>query len=126
MLTLCNGVSALVVDTHFCFALVLYRTVAPILSGSVFAGSLSSATLAIGFPFNYNLIFVLFGIVFLSTVVMATCLPSTINKQKIIEDIEESASEAGSEVTGSEPATQTKTDVIVNGSLHSAAEGTRT
>ena len=95
-------------------------------SGSVFAGSLSSATLSIGFPFDYNLIFVIFGLVFLFTVVMATCLPSTINKQKIIEDVEESVSEAGSEVIGSELATQTKTDVIVNGSSHSAAEGTRT
>ena len=95
-------------------------------SGSVFAGSLSSATLAIGFPFNYNLIFVIFGLVFLSTVVMATCLPSTINKQKIIEDVEESVSETSSEVMGSELATQTKTDVIVNGSSPSAVEGSKT
>ena len=42
--------------------------------------------LAIGFPFNYNLVFVLFGGVFLSTVFLATCLPASLNKQKIIED----------------------------------------
>lgn len=62
------------------------RTVAPIFAGSVFAASLSPATLAIGFPFNYNLIFVLFGGVFLSTAFLATCLPASLNKQKIIED----------------------------------------
>lgn len=62
------------------------RTVAPIFAGSVFAASLSPATLAIGFPFNYNLIFVLFGCVFLSTAFLATCLPASLNKQKIIED----------------------------------------
>ena len=63
-----------------------FRTIAPIFAGSVFAASLSPSTLAIGFPFNYNLIFVLFGVVFLSTVFLATCLPSSLNKQKIIED----------------------------------------
>jgi hypothetical protein len=60
--------------------------IAPIFAGSVFAASLSPTTLAIGFPFNYNLIFVLFGIVFLSTAFLATCLPTSLNKQKIIED----------------------------------------
>lgn len=94
-------------------------------SGSVFASSLSPATLAIGFPFDYNLIFVLFGLVFLGTVVMATCLPSTINKQKIIEDVV-TVSETGSEVARSKLETPTKTDIIQNGSSHSAARGTRT
>ena len=64
------------------------RTIAPIFAGSVFAGSLSPSALALGFPFNYNLIFVICGAVFLSTIVMATCLPSTVNKQKVIEDTE--------------------------------------
>ena len=62
------------------------RTIAPIFAGSVFAASLSPATLAIGFPFNYNLIFVLFGGVFLSTAFLAMCVPASLNKQKIIED----------------------------------------
>ena len=80
--------------------LYLFRTIAPIFAGSVFAGSLSSATLQIGFPFNYNLIFVIFGTVFLSTVVMATCLPSSINKQKVIEDVDVEESKGDrSEVT---------------------------
>ena len=63
-----------------------FRTIAPIFAGSVFAASLSPSTLAIGFPFNYNLVFVLFGVVFLSTAFLAMCLPSSLNKQKIIED----------------------------------------
>ena len=66
---------------------------APLFAGSVFAASLSPSALAIGFPFNYNLVFVIFGTVFLATVVISTCLPSSINKQKIIEDVDASERE---------------------------------
>ena len=67
----------------------------------MFAASLSPSTLAIGFPFNYNLIFVLFGGVFLSTVFLTMCLPSSLNKQKIIEDTTDDDPEIKGESTSS-------------------------
>ena len=80
-----------------------FRTIAPIFAGSVFAASLSPSMLAIGFPFNYNLIFVLFGVVFLSTVFLATCLPSSLNKQKIIEDATDDDDDPEVKGEGAEP-----------------------
>lgn len=85
-----------------------FRTIAPIFAGSVFAASLSPSTLAIGFPFNYNLIFVLFGVVFLSTVFLATCLPSSLNKQKIIEDATDDDDDDDPEVKGEDTEPEVK------------------
>ena len=57
------------------------------IAGSLFSVSLSDATLAFGFPVNYNLVFGVLSIVFMVTVFMVACLPVSINKQKIIEDL---------------------------------------
>jgi hypothetical protein len=56
-------------------------------SGTLFSVSLSDATLGFGFPVDYNLVFVFLSIVFMVTVFMVACLPVSINKQKIIEDL---------------------------------------
>ena len=64
------------------------RCISPVLSGSIFSLSLSKSTTDFGFPVNYHLVFVMFSSVFLSAVFMAACLPKSINKQMIIEDIE--------------------------------------
>ena len=65
---------------------VFSRTLAPVVSGTVFSATLSPATRALGFPVNYSLIFVVFGGVWLLTIAMVTFLPESINRQKIIED----------------------------------------
>ena len=57
------------------------------MAGSLFSTSLSDATLAFGFPVNYNLVFIVMSIIFMVTVFMVACLPISINKQKIIEDL---------------------------------------
>lgn len=74
----------------------------------MFAASLSPSALAIGFPFNYNLVFVLFGGVFLSTVFLAMCLPSSLNKQKIIEDTTNNDPQVEGEPTSSPSAAEIK------------------
>jgi len=58
-----------------------------VVCGSLFSASLSDATLAFGFPVDYNLVFLLLSSVFMATVFMAACLPLSINKQKIVEDL---------------------------------------
>ena len=67
-------------DSFYCHILVpSYRTVAPVFAGSIYSASLTNG---LGFPLNYNLIFIIFGIIMLVVMVMVACLPQTINKQK--------------------------------------------
>ena len=54
----------------------------------MFAGSIYSVSLTngLGFPLNYNLIFIIFGIIMLVVMVMVACLPPSINKQKVVHN----------------------------------------
>ena len=62
------------------------RSVSPILFGFVFSLSLSETTLKIGFPLNYNLVFICFSLTFVFCNFLVASLPTSINKQKVIED----------------------------------------
>ena len=62
---------------------ISYRTVAPLLAGSIYSVSLTNG---LGFPLNYNPIFIIFGMV---VMVMVACLPQTINKQKVVNNDED-------------------------------------
>ena len=58
----------------------------------MFAGSVYSVSLTNGLSFlalNYNLIFIIFGIIMLVVMVMVACLPQTINKQKVVNNDED-------------------------------------
>ena len=55
-------------------------------SGSIYSVSLTNG---LGFPLNYNLIFIIFGIITLVVMVMVACLPQTINKQKVVHNDED-------------------------------------
>ena len=61
------------------------RTVAPVFFGGVFSASLSETTRAIGFPLDSHLIFLIFGVVFLGTLLIVACLPQSINRQIVVE-----------------------------------------
>ena len=52
-------------------------------SGTVYSTSLSASNRDIGFPLDYHLIFVIFGVVFLCSALVASCLPERVNRQKI-------------------------------------------
>ena len=54
----------------------------------MFAGSIYSVSLTngLGFPLNYNLIFIIFGIIVLVVMVMVACLHPSINKQKVVHN----------------------------------------
>ena len=56
-----------------------YRTIAPVFAGTIYSISLTNG---LSFPLNYNLIFIIFGIIILLVMVMVACLPQTISKQK--------------------------------------------
>lgn len=71
---LMNGLSVSVIS--------ITRTVAPLVSGTVFSLSLSPAARSAGFPLDFHLVFILLGAVFLSVVAMVACLPETINRPK--------------------------------------------
>ena len=49
----------------------------------------NNSTNGLGFPLNYNLIFIIFGIITLLVMVMVACLPQTINKQKVVHNDED-------------------------------------
>ena len=55
-------------------------------SGSIYSVSLTNG---LGFPLNYNLVFIIFGIIMLVVMVMVACLPQTINKQKVVHNDED-------------------------------------
>ena len=56
------------------------------LAGSVYSVSLNNG---LSFPLNYNLIFIIFGIILLVVMVMVACLAQTINKQKVVNNDED-------------------------------------
>ena len=58
-----------------------FRTLGPTVGGSVFAWSLSHGRY-IGFPFDVNLIFIMFALVFLASNVLTVFMPRTLEKQK--------------------------------------------
>ena len=55
--------------------------------GSLFSLSLSEGTREFGYPVDHNLVFVVLSVTFMVSVIMAACLPTSLNKQKIIEDL---------------------------------------
>ena len=63
----------------------------------MFAGSIYSVSLTdnLGFPLNYNLIFVILGVITLVVMVLVACLPESINKHKKteLESLEEEEEE---------------------------------
>ena len=63
------------------------RSISPVVCGSLFSLGLSEKALAFGYPVDYNLAFVVLSATFMVTVFMASCLPTSLNKQKIIEDL---------------------------------------
>ena len=70
----------------FLIWLPICRCVSPVLSGVIFSLTLSETTLKIGFPLDYNFVFVMFSVTYLVSLLIVACLPKSINKQKIIED----------------------------------------
>ncbi|XP_064400483.1 uncharacterized protein LOC135346700 isoform X4 [Halichondria panicea] len=61
----------------------LSRALSALLSGKLFSVSLSATAAGLGYPLDYRLVFLLFGLVFVVCVFVAACLPVSINKQKI-------------------------------------------
>eukprot|EP00731_Ephydatia_muelleri_P025369 Em0017g452a len=66
-----NGLALLMSD--------IIRCVSPALFGAIYAASLSEQTLAIGFPVDYNIVFILYGVVLLALVIVQACLPLSID-----------------------------------------------
>lgn len=60
----------------------LSRAISPALTGTIYAASLSEWTMFIGFPVDYNLMFVIFGGILLIMVLLTACLPTSVNHQK--------------------------------------------
>ena len=62
--------------------------------GSVYSVSLSEANQTLGFPVNYHLIFIIFGLIQIVIMIMTAFLPSSINKQKIAHEELQTSSES--------------------------------
>ncbi|XP_050408117.1 uncharacterized protein LOC126823364 [Patella vulgata] len=58
------------------------RTLAPTVGGSLFAWSVGYGSQHIGAPFDVNLSFIFFGLVFMLSCLMCIFLPKSLNKQK--------------------------------------------
>ena len=71
---------------------LFYRTLAPLFAGSIYSVSLTDG---LSFPLNYHLIFIIFGIIMLIVMVMVACLPTTINKQKVVASSHQESSGVG-------------------------------
>ena len=72
-----NGLALLMSD--------MIRCVSPALFGAIYAASLSEQTLAFGFPVDYNIAFIVYGIVLLALVFVQACLPLSIDHKKIVD-----------------------------------------
>ncbi len=59
----------------------LFRALAPILGGSSFAWSITSGA-KIGFPFDVNLVFIMFGLVYLINNFISVAIPKSLQNQK--------------------------------------------
>eukprot|EP00731_Ephydatia_muelleri_P025353 Em0017g436a len=66
-------------------ATALLRTIAPIFGGGLYSVSLTENAIAIGFPVDYNLIFIIFSVVYLSVIFMTACFPLSLDHQKIVK-----------------------------------------
>ena len=58
-----------------------YRTIAPVFSGTIFSLSISRGARHVGFPVNYYLIFLIFGLTILLCTILGAGLPASINRQ---------------------------------------------
>ncbi|KAI0208997.1 hypothetical protein LSAT2_006341 [Lamellibrachia satsuma] len=58
----------------------LFRGLAPTVGGSIFAWSITSGV-KIGFPFDVNLVFIIFGSVFLASNILCSLTPKRLNQQ---------------------------------------------
>ncbi len=70
--------------THIYTCLNCYRFFSPLFAGSIYSASLSEYNQSVGFPIDYHLIFIIFGLIFLLTLLMITSLPQSINRQKVV------------------------------------------
>ena len=61
----------------------LSRAISPALTGTIYAASLSERTMSIGFPVDYNFMFLVFGGILLTMVLLTACLPSSVNYKKL-------------------------------------------
>ena len=75
--------SQLSVSYHFISS--LHRTIAPIFGGGLYSVSLTEKARAIGFPFDYNLIFIIFSVVYFAVIFMTACMPASLDHQKIVK-----------------------------------------
>ena len=56
--------------------------IAPVVAGSLWSASLTENSRKIGFPFDYHLIFIFCGIVYLCCMIIVAMLPKSIDQQK--------------------------------------------
>ena len=68
------------------FVSSLHRTVAPIFGGGLYSVSLTEKARAIGFPFDYNLIFIIFSVVYFAVLFMTACTPTSLDHQMYVVD----------------------------------------
>ena len=61
----------------------LRRAFSPALAGTIYAASLSQQTMSFGFPVDYNFMFLVFGGLLLTMVLLTACLPSSINYKRV-------------------------------------------
>ncbi|CAI8016725.1 hypothetical protein GBAR_LOCUS10236, partial [Geodia barretti] len=59
----------------------LLRTISPVFSGTIFSLSISRGARHVGFPVNYYLIFLIFGLTILLCTILGAGLPPSINRQ---------------------------------------------
>ena len=61
----------------------IYRAIFLAATGVIYSASLSNEAASIGFPFDYNITFVLYGACFIVIIFLTACLPSSVNHKKI-------------------------------------------
>ena len=69
-----------------------YRTISPVFAGTIFSLSLSKGARNVGFPIDYHLIFIIFGLIILCCTILAAGLPTSINRQKVVTSSSSSVS----------------------------------
>ena len=67
------------------------RTISPVFSGSIFSLSLSKEARHVGFPVDYHLIFIIFGVTMLCCMALGAGLPASINRQKVVASSSDSS-----------------------------------
>ena len=76
------------------YSFVYNRVFSPVLVGNIYSASLSEANQSLGFPVNYHLIFIIFGLIQIVIMIMTAFLPPSINKQKIAHEDLQTSSES--------------------------------